>query len=390
MTIKSYAIVGCWDWDGSTKEKGLRVCRYHSETGHIELLSGILPEIKVGFQPLLHKNSKLYFVEEQKHTDNHKNGGGGYVYVVQFHPENERLFVVCRRESLGVNPCGCALSKSGEFLLVVHHTSTKDTATKLMRNVDGTITNKIIYDDAAIVLFRIAEDGCIQEVCDYAVHEPQNDKASLLHAVYSYHNHFIICDKGLDCLYSYDVDEEQGKLRLQDTIHVEQGSKPRYCAFHPIKPLFYGSNEGCEKIYTYCCNPENGKLSVLCETSLHVKGEKEQGHMSSDIMITPDGRFLYVALRGINQLISFELDEKGIPRRRGAICCGGINPRGLSIDPDGMFLYSCNTESDDITCFKIQEDGGLLKQESIKISRPANMMFLDINEEGSENACVSR
>ena len=112
--------------------------------------------------------------------------------------------------------------------------------------------------------------------------------------------------------------------------------------------------------------------------------------MSSDIMITPDGRFLYVALRGINQLISFELDEKGIPRRRGAICCGGINPRGLSIDPDGMFLYSCNTESDDITCFKIQEDGGLLKQESIKISRPANMMFLDINEEGSENACVSR
>lgn len=388
MTTKSYVIVGCWDWDGSIKEKGLWVCRFHSETGHLEPVSCIMPNIKVGFQPLPSINNILYIVEEQKHTDNYKSGGGGYVYTVQFRPEDERLYTVSRRESLGVNPCGCALSKSGRYLLAVHHTSTKDTATKLMRKADGTITNTIIYDDAAIVLFQIAEDGCIREVCDYAVHDPQNEKNSLLHAVYSYHNLFIVCDKGLDCLYSYEIDETQGKLMLLDTLWIEQGSKPRYCAFHPEKPLLYGSNEGCEKVYTYSCNPENGKLLMLCETSLRSRTENEDIHMSSDILISPDGRFLYVALRGVNRLISFELDEYGFPQKLEEISCGGNNPRGLSMDSDGKFLYSCNTESDNITCFRVQENGYLQKHESIQISRPANMIFLNV-EEASENACIS-
>ena len=58
------------------------------------------------------------------------------------------------------------------------------------------------------------------------------------------------------------------------------------------------------------------------------------------------------------------------------------------MDSDGKFLYSCNTESDNITCFRVQENGYLQKHESIQISRPANMIFLNV-EEASENACIS-
>ncbi|MBQ3459100.1 MAG: beta-propeller fold lactonase family protein [Solobacterium sp.] len=372
MDKPNYAVIGSWDWDGSDTRKGITVCKVNEKTGNLSGFSNYLPDVKCGSTVACGKDGIIYFVDERKELKGRKTGGGGYVLAAKI-DEKGRLEVVSEEQSMAVTPSYCCLDESGRYLIAVHHTSTRDSATKLKKNSKGEVVQEIIYDDAAVVLFTINSDGTIGKAVDFHCHAPKDGKASLLHSVYRLPGSdlLIVCDKGLDQVYCYAV--RRGKLVLKDILEVPDGSDPRYAAFHPEKPLFYVNNEQTSKLYTVTIQKKTGGMKLLAETELM---DQPLIGMASDVVISPDGKYVYTVLRFADLISVCSLDEKGIPSLVQTVPCGGSNARGMAFSKDGRFLYVCNTESDVITVFKVQADGKLKKGREIHVSRPANLCFL--------------
>lgn len=395
MNKKKYAaLVGGWDWDGSSQIKGISLCE-ENETGWI-IKKNILPDVKVGSRVVFHGKELFYFVDEKKCTEDRAYGGGGYVYAAK--KTGDKIEIISKVKSLAVNPCDCEITKSGKYLLVVHHTSTKDTSTKLVRTEDHRIQSVVSYDDAALVLFRLKENGEISEAVDFDV-KKNKGSVSVVHAAYPSETKsirypdgkpsmlhgistnpdtaiFLITDKGLDKLYSYKVDEKAGRLICLDELQLPLNSAPRYCIFHPYKNLCYINNEAKDVIYLCSYDKANGKLQLLKQILLEIPG-KSGSNMASDMLFSNRTNCLYLILRTINKVVVIHLDCEGMPICQQYYPAGGQHARGLAIRPDEKRLYVCNTESDNISAFEIADDGSLNFLSSYPISRPSNLIFIE-------------
>ena len=169
------------------------------------------------------------------------------------------------------------------------------------------------------------------------------------------------------------LSEEDSERFIDYILEVPDGSDPRYAAFHPEKPLFYVNNEQTSKLYTVTIQKKTGRMKLLAETELM---DQPLIGMASDTVISPDGKYVYTALRMADMISVCSLDAKGIPHLSECVPSGGSNARGMAFSKDGRFLYVCNTESDVITVFRVQTDGKLKKGREIRVSRPANLCFL--------------
>lgn len=360
--MKQTVFIGSWDWDGTDTRKGISVCT--CEEGKLTFLTNSFPHIKTASPVIQTTENRIIVTEETKGTPKMR---GGHLHHLEL-KEDMTLKELQDIRTYAVNPSFSCLSKDGSYLLAVHHTSTKDVAVKLRRDETG-VHEECIYDDAAIELFAV-KDGYIQEpMIDYVSYAPCEGRPSLLHSVYEApcSNVFIICDKGLDKVYSYRI--EEGQLKEISACSTERDSAPRYCVFHPEKPLFYVCNEKKPVVYTFTYD-SSGVIACVGKTVIPVEGMA----MASDIVITPDGHQIFVLLRICDRIAVLHTDENGMPSYVCDTDADGKNARGAATDENGEYLYVCNTDSDRVTTFRICQSG-LSKYSVFLISRPANIFF---------------
>ena len=154
--------------------------------------------------------------------------------------------------------------------------------------------------------------------------------------------------------------------------------EPRHFVFHPQKNLIYTSNERGGGISSWKIM-EEGNLSLWQTFSSLPKGFNWNA-AASDIQISSNGRFAYVANRdntnrksptGNDSIASFLIDEKsGEIVKRTGITPVGRHPRSLRIDATGKFLYGAGVHSSNITQYSInQQDGTLTKVKEFKTGK---------------------
>ena len=159
--------------------------------------------------------------------------------------------------------------------------------------------------------------------------------------------------------------------------------EPRHLAIHPSKELIYTSNERGGGISSWKIDSQ-GKLS-LWQTFQSLPKDFDWKAAASDIQISADGRFAYIANRdntdrksptGNDSVASFLIDkDSGKILKRTGITSVGRHPRSLRIDKTGKFLYGAGVNSSNITLYKIsQEDGSLTKVKEFKTGK--NPMWL--------------
>ncbi len=378
---KMYAVVGNWGFQPAPK--GITTYEYHPETGELELIETIRPDIAAGQLAIDEKRGIVYAVHEC--GDRHGEvGGGGYIMAFRIDPETGRLTLVNQKDSLSPEPSYVCLDRSGQYLMVCH-CSDPWHVTRIVKREDGSYGNEVLFDDAGLVLFRLNEDGSIGEACDVSIlpagHgkdpdtqvnvDPVTGHVQLVRVISRQHaivgspssEVFALMDKGMDKVYTYKLDRKNGRLLLKDVHSAEKvACFPRYAAFHPALPILYVNNENLAQLDCFSYDEESAKLEPLCSIPLL---EEDPGLVAGkpvgaqDILVHPGGRTLYVTLCGLDCIVTVSLDKKGLPSLRGNIDSEGKLPRGICLTPDGRYLLSGNMLSGDITEFEIEKDGSL-------------------------------
>ncbi|MEK6233107.1 MAG: alpha/beta hydrolase fold domain-containing protein, partial [Planctomycetales bacterium] len=134
-------------------------------------------------------------------------------------------------------------------------------------------------------------------------------------------------------------------------------------AYHPSKPIAYFSNEQHLGVSVYDVQ-KSGALKLRQVRDAVNKNEPKDGISSSDIAITPNGRFLFAGIRGHKR--DFDWISRYRVKSNGEVELLGLTPAdkipwGLALSPDGHYLLATGFQAGTLMAFRIGDDGDLKK-----------------------------
>ncbi len=372
-------LVSAGTWNFKASDKGLHLFRYHPEDGTMEFLHHYDPELSAGSQAYNPANHMLYIGDE---CVNHpgERGGGGFVRAYRVDEESGELTFVNESRTLLPKPAYLCLNASGTRLLVACH-SDRGFVTRVSHDAEGNWTSTVEYDDSGIVLMKIDDDGSVGAGCYVALHEGlAADPKQVLahpHSVVGSPDReiYFACDKGLDRIFSYKLSKDENKLIPLCQTEMEPCTAPRYSAFHPTLPVWYENNEEGNRLYAFRYEKASGVLEKVSVTELF--DPASQSGSPSDLAVHPNGRYLYAAVRGLNEIVILDIDpgSGGLTLREKVALSG--SPRGIALSPDGRFLLAADNDGGRILVCAVAEDGSLTAQDrAYPVLNAANLLFL--------------
>ena len=190
----------------------------------------------------------------------------------------------------------------------------------------------------------------------------------------------LYADLGQDRIYISSFDHATGKLSpVADSpfVALPPGDGPRHFTFHRNGRWLYSTQEEASTVAFFHFDPQTGSVH-LEQTISTLPPEFKGSNFTSEILLSPDGQFLYVANRLKNTVAVFSLNKDGRLKYVGETSTMGDYPRNIAIDPGGDFLYACNHRSDDVTSFRVDKKTGRLTftGQYTAVGSPACITFL--------------
>lgn len=239
------------------------------------------------------------------------------------------------------------------------------------------------YSSGTVSLFRDEEEGLrmtqvlSQELANSKL--PSHPHHCLLHPA---HDLLYICDLGLDALFVYSLAES---VELSVTFSFPVGSGPR----HAVLSL-------CGRWLYVACELSNQLATIAIDTTgLPIQGSEQfhstmpvnadtEGMAASEILLSADGRFLYVSNRDVRPLD--QVPQAGGDRERSSIavfglrdgggraqllqCAGsqGRHPRHMALTREGSLLLVANKDTHSFAAFPVDKSTGLLDEAAAVVS----------------------
>lgn len=190
-------------------------------------------------------------------------------------------------------------------------------------------------------------------------------------------------DLGLDTLFIWKFDDQRGKLTPADTpsVSLPPGDGPRHFHFHPNGKWLYSLQEEGSNIVLF--DYDAGRLKSRQTISTLPPGFAGS-NFCSEILVSSEGRFVYVGNRLHDSIGIFSVDQKGLLSFIGEEWTRGNYPRSFSMDPTGRFLYCCNQRGDNLATFAVDPKTGGLKftGQYTPVGNPSHIVFLDLKPPG--------
>ena len=165
-----------------------------------------------------------------------------------------------------------------------------------------------------------------------------------------------------DHIMQFKFDAATGMLTPNDppVVNTRAGAGPRHFTIHPNGKWGYLITETTATIGTYAIDKNRGTLTEVAFVDTGDYNGKDSA-FASDIHISPDGNFIYGAVRTTSTLHGYKIDPD-----KGTLTAIGKwptekTPRGFNIDPRGKFLLSVGMDSAGMTVHTIMQSNGELK-----------------------------
>ncbi|HMH65871.1 MAG TPA: beta-propeller fold lactonase family protein, partial [Rhizomicrobium sp.] len=102
---------------------------------------------------------------------------------------------------------------------------------------------------------------------------------------------------------------------------------------------------------------------------------------TAEIIISDDGRYLYVANRGHDSVAVYAIDRAtGKLTHKENVSSGGRTPRNIRFDPTGDWFFAANENGGNVTEFRSDKASGHLTPTGVtaSINTPGGIIFLKI------------
>ena len=338
MSSKTIVYISSWVRGKVNDDGGLSVFSLDGATRELSLLQRVDPSVRFNMTHIDRARGVLYALNETDQLPGVRAGGGGRVFAYRIDPETGMLTLLGTKPTWCPNPAYMTLSADGAFAVVANPGS-KAAATRIDRDAFGKYYMHVEYDDSCVELFEVLPDGTLGELLDVQKHYGSGPEARQASprphsAVMSPDGTlFAVCDKGNDTVRLYAIDRETRCLKLPAAPAVcAPATLPRYCVFHPTLPYFYHNNEKLMELHAYRYAP-TGALTRVAEVNAMPEGyvPAKGPHEQQGLSIHPDGRFLYDIVRGPNTVGVFAIDEAtGAPRLIQSRAVPDAWPRGCA------------------------------------------------------------
>jgi 6-phosphogluconolactonase len=308
----------------------------------------------------------LYAVNE---VANFRGGATGAVSAFAVDPVSGDLTLLGQQSSQGADPCHLIVDGAGRHLLVANYTS------------------------GSVALCPLAADGRIEpatSVRQYAGSGPNRTRQEGPHAhavLMDGARRFVLCaDLGTDRIHVERFDAGAGRLAPNepDGVSLEPGSGPRHLAWHPNGRVLYAINELRSTVSAFLWDETRGVLTWF-QTAAALPEGFSGTNTAAEIVVSPDGRFVYASNRGHDSLAVFAADATGGLAPAGWVESGGRTPRSFAIDRSGRWLIVANQDSDSVVVFSLDPETGFPRAVGTPIAVPEPVAVVFFPSQATRN-----
>jgi 6-phosphogluconolactonase len=297
--------------------------------------------------------TRLYAVSE---IDSYLDTHSGAVVAYSIEPQTQQLKRIGAVSSGGAAPTYLSIHPSEKFLLVGN------------------------YGSGSVAVIPLDADGALGEAVDIrpsvgahhharATDDPPGQFANSDHDSAHVHmvapdpsGQFVIAnDSGLDLTLIWRLDMQTGRLLPAEVpvLMAPSGSAPRHFAFHPNGRFMYNLYEHDAKVAVYDYDAAHGAFK-LKQLAASLPPKFAGSNLSAEIVVSPNGKFLYVSNRLHNAIAVFGVAADGQLRNISDTWVHADSPRNITFDPRGELLFACNQKGDSITSFRVNAATGAL------------------------------
>jgi 6-phosphogluconolactonase len=377
--MKLYAILtaAVLAWSASAKQffvyfgtytselcRGIYVARLDADTGKIsdpELAAETPSPCYLAVSP---DGKFVYAANSVKTFTDEFVTNGGAVSAFAVDKSSGQLALLDQKSSSGAGPCHVSTDATGKILFVAN------------------------YGDGSFKLFSIETNGAIGEDSNRAQrfgHGVNSNRQSSAHAhcicADPSNKYALVCDLGTDEVMAYPFEAAITRFQVNKAGAgaVPAGAGARHLAFGRDEKTLYVINEmGCS-ISRFIWDAKRGRLMLLETISaLPPRVAMRPNYTAAEILVSPDGKFLYTTIRGHDSVSVFEVGDQGSLNFVQNVPSGGNVPRGLGLDPTGRWLFTANQKSNNAVEFAVDEKTGKISPtgRELKIGAPVDVKFV--------------
>ncbi|MDA7899172.1 lactonase family protein [Pirellulales bacterium] len=281
------------------------------------------------------------------------------------HPKQSSLIVTLLPEESGNSRAVTLLNDNDGMVSIVGVSDLQDSTGYTSFDRTGRYFLTSSYQDGHFDVYQVSPDGLVG---DRVSHQEVSEKYA--HSVLTTPDNrflYVPCVKELNAIYQYAFDEQTGQVLPLEPFDAKPPhmSGPRHIAYHPELPFVYFSNEQQLGVSAYRIEKDGQLAALQHATTLPRRSPYTAGVRdmhASDIAVTGDGKFLFLALRDFfgdeDSVFTFAIAVDGrlslVSRKR----VGDI-PWCLRVSPGDLHLLVSESRNKTLAVFPIQPDGSL-------------------------------
>lgn len=301
---------------------------------------------------------------------------GGNAMPMAVSPDRHFLFVAVRSKPYAVRTY--AIDKTSGNLTLASNAPLAESMAFISLDKTGRTLYGASYGGHLISVNQVDADGRVSEEAVQVMPLGRNPHAIRVDES----NQFVyVTSLGTDQVFQFRRDAKTGKLspNTPASVALAPVTGPRHFVTSRDQRFLFAVTEMRGSVITFGIDGKTGLLTELSSApgvapdSKLVPGQvrgtpgpdgaprdNSRDIWASDIHLTPDGKFLYIAERTSSSLARFGVDQASGKLTYLGSTPTENTPRSFAIDPKGRFLIASGEKSDTISVYAIDAASGAL------------------------------
>ncbi|MFJ1300847.1 lactonase family protein [Pseudomonadota bacterium AL_CKDN230030165-1A_HGKHYDSX7] len=283
---------------------------------------------------------------------------GAELGVYALDPDERAPRLLRRLPLAGADPCHISLHAGARRLCVSH------------------------YGSGELLCLHVDDDGMpAGPVWQYQARGSGPDRsrqeAAHLHCAIPAGDGIVACDLGADRVTYHALDGDGAPRRA---YAVTPGAGPRHAVTSGARLYVINELDNTLAVHDLAATGAQA-LATVAALRAHTAADTDAAHaartpLAAALRLHPNGRWLYASVRGADQIVLWQLDERGLPGAPRSYAAGGRTPRDIALTPDGRFLLAALQDDDRIVVHAVGPEGDLREGASLALASPACLCAL--------------